>query len=62
MKTTFRAYRFEILRDGKVTPDTMRAIGRDEADARAKASQDPDLNSSETIGKLIGGSDESKRK
>jgi hypothetical protein len=50
---TLHTYRFQILSRGIETADNMRAVGRDEADAREKAAADPDLHEGETIGKVI---------
>jgi hypothetical protein len=50
---TYQTYRFEILKNGVKTPDTMRATGRSENEARDKASKDPDLGTDETIGARV---------
>jgi len=48
-----QSYRFEILSNGQVTPDTLRIVGRSEQDARAKSVNHTELNPTETLGKLI---------
>ena len=50
-----KTYRFKILdAEGNDTGDTMRSMGSNETEARIRASNDPGLKPSETIGECIG--------